>query len=87
LLIADEDVAREVAGLVDAWCERRCLRALREILGAWPLASGMSDDWGRLDEALKGVRTFAGNELTDWEKETLERAIAQLDDRLFGRHS
>lgn len=47
----------------------------------------MTDDWGRLDEALKGVRTFAGNELTDWEKETLERAIAQLDDRLFGRHS
>ena len=83
----DEDVTQDVAKLVDAWCERRCLRALREMLVAWPMASGLTDDWGRLDEALKAVRAFASAELTESEKETVERAIAHLDELLFGRHS
>jgi hypothetical protein len=83
----DEEVTQDVAALVDAWCERRCLRALREILVAWPMVSRLTDDWGRLDEALRAVRAFAPSELTDSEKETVERVIAHLDDLLFGRHS
>jgi hypothetical protein len=49
--------------LVDSWCERRCLKALRYILIAWPLTSGLTDDVADLLEALKKVRLMAKDEL------------------------
>jgi hypothetical protein len=38
------DISIRVEALVDAWCERRSLRALREILSGWPLSAGLTDD-------------------------------------------
>jgi hypothetical protein len=65
--------------LVDAWCDRRALIALREILRGWPLSSGLTDDWATLGDALKGVRAFARSELTDSERREVDELIAAVD--------
>lgn len=73
------EIQDRVARLVDAWCERRALRALREILSAWPLASGLTDEWADLATALKGVRAFASHELTQAETDEVENLIAATE--------
>jgi len=69
-----ESLLESVAALVDSWCERRCLSALRFILQGYPLSSGLTDDWGNLLKALENVRAFARDELT--EEET--KAVGEL---------
>ena len=74
------DIVETIATLVDAWCDRRCLHALREILAGWPLTSGLTDDWGNLLEALERVRAFARGDLTEEEALTLEDLIHEIGD-------
>jgi hypothetical protein len=62
--------------LVDAWCDRRRLGALRRILQAYPMASGLTDDWGELAIALEDVRAFARDEITRSELQFVEETIA-----------
>ncbi len=64
-----------VAALVDSWCERRCLSALKFILQGYPLSSGLTDDWGNLLKALEDVRAFARDELTEEETKTVGELI------------
>jgi hypothetical protein len=71
--------------LVDAWCDRRCLGALRFILQAYPMPSGLTDSWGELEIALANVRAFARNELTDPELQTVEEAIRTIR-KAMGRY-
>ena len=71
-----EEVAKAMKGLLDGWCERRCLRALRHILQGWPLTSGLTDDWGQLLDGLKDVWAFAKDELTEEERKMMDRLIA-----------
>lgn len=76
-------VFSSVNGLVDAWCERRSLRALTEVLRAWPLSSGSTEEWGELREALAGVRAFAAPELNARELEVVEESITAIDSFLL----
>jgi hypothetical protein len=64
--------------LVEAWCDRRCLGALRFILQAYPMPSVLTDSWGELEIALANVRAFARNELTDSELDSVEDAIGTI---------
>ena len=68
-------VLREVGVLVDAWCDRRCLRALRAILSGYPMASMLTDSWGELVRALEEVRAFARPELTEDEAASVDRLV------------
>jgi hypothetical protein len=61
--------------LIDAWCERRCLGALRSILQAYPMPSGLTDSWAELAIALENVRAFARSEVTESELQTVNEAI------------
>jgi hypothetical protein len=70
--------------LVDAWCDRRCLGALRRILQAYPMASGLTDSWGELAIALEDVRAFARDEVTPLELQSVEETIA-FARRIVGR--
>jgi len=65
--------------LVDGWCDRRCLTALRAILRGYPLSSPFTDGWGDLLTALQDVRAVARGELTDAERSTLEECIEAVD--------
>ena len=69
---------QDVAELVEAWCDRRAFRALREILAGYPLTSGLTDDWGQLLKALEAVRGLAAVELINDEPERVDRLISEV---------
>ena len=53
--------------LIDAWCDRRCLRALSYILPAYLAFDGLTNGWADLYVALGNVRLFASEEITEAE--------------------
>jgi hypothetical protein len=71
--------------LVEGWCDRRCLRALRAILRGYPLTSPSADGWGELLTALQNVRGLAGSELTDAERTTVDDCIKVVETALRRR--
>jgi hypothetical protein len=73
--------------LVDAWCERRCFRALRRILAGWPIGQRLNDEWALLLTALKNVRAFAGEELTDKERLAVDELVSEVEHALHRSRS
>jgi hypothetical protein len=69
---------RDVGDLVEAWCDRRAFRALRQILAGYPLTSRLTDDWAGLLTALEAVRGLAADELIDDEPERVDRLISAV---------
>ena len=65
--------------LINAWCDRRSLRALRAILRGYPMTSPLTDGWGELLLALMDVRAFAHDELTQGERASVDRCIAMIE--------
>ena len=61
--------------LIEAWCDRRCLKALNHVLPAYLSFNGLTDGWNRLYDALRNVRTFAQDELTAGELDTVSILI------------
>ncbi len=73
------EVKQAVDGLIDAWCERRCLSALGRILRTdWP-ANQLTDGWASLLGALKDVRGGARKEITPQEMELVEDLILAVE--------
>jgi hypothetical protein len=68
--------------LVEAWCDRRCLGALRRILQGYPLTSPLTDGWQELLTALQDVRAFAVNELTPDERNMVDDCIRTVENAL-----
>jgi hypothetical protein len=81
----NEQLFASIQKLVEAWCDRHCLGALRRILPGYPLTSPLTDGWGELLIALQNVRAFARNELTATEQEVLEECIRAVDSAIH-RH-
>ena len=81
----NEQLFASIQKLVEAWCDRHCLGALRRILPGYPLTSPLTDGWGELLIALQNVRAFARNELTADEQEMLEECIRAVDSAIH-RH-
>lgn len=71
----------EVAGLIEAWCERRQLHALARLLPAWIGNNGLTDGWGEVYEALRTLR--ADCQLPEAEAATIERAIVAVGKAVF----
>jgi hypothetical protein len=69
------EIDREAKRLVDGWCDRRCLVALRHGLSGWPLSSTLTDGWADFLAAMKNVRAFARDELTAAESDTVDDLI------------
>jgi hypothetical protein len=65
--------------LVEGWCDRRNLRALRAILPGYPLSSPFTDGWGELLVALKNVRALARDEITEAELITVDECIRTVE--------
>ena len=65
--------------LVEGWCDRRCLRALKAILRGYPLTSPSTDGWRELLTALQDVRAFAQSELTDAERTAVDDCIRLVE--------
>jgi hypothetical protein len=71
-------IIEDITRLVGAWCDRRALDALRAILQAWPLTSGLTDDWGNLRTALERVRALARADLTEEERRMVDDLIHEV---------
>ena len=67
----------EIEALIDRWCDRRDLQALRIILDGWPRVSGLTDEWARLMEALRSLRTE--RQLPEDELATIERVLVNVE--------
>ncbi|HXP82709.1 MAG TPA: hypothetical protein VN976_22605 [Verrucomicrobiae bacterium] len=75
----NEQLFASIQKLVEAWCDRHCLGALRRILPGYPLSSPLTDGWGDLLIALQNLRAFARIELTADELEMLVECIRAVD--------
>jgi len=84
-LPVDIDVDLETKRLVEAWCDRRCLHALRHALKGWPRTSPSTDGWGDFLDALKNVRAFARDELTPAESATVDDLIRAAERIVYRR--
>jgi hypothetical protein len=84
-MTTNEQLFEMVRRLVEAWCDRRCLEALRHVLAGYPLPSPFTDGWEALYEALRHIRASDRHELTDVKAETVDTLIAAVGDRLY-RH-
>ena len=65
--------------LINAWCDRRCLRALRAILSGYPMTAPLNDGWDELLRALLDVRAFARDELTQGERAFVDQCITTIE--------
>lgn len=77
----DDDVLTEVSKLIDAWCDRRELRALARLLPAWLANNGLTDGWGDVLDALRTIRADRG--LTDDEAVIVERSIIAVERAVY----
>jgi hypothetical protein len=73
-----------IRGLIDGWCERRCLAPLSRTLNPYLSFNGMADGWAELAFALKSVRALDGEHLATKEFETVDDLIRATDVALHG---
>jgi hypothetical protein len=80
----NKQLFNNIQRLVETWCDRRCLCALRNVLRGYPLVSPLGDGWGELLIALQDARAFARDELTADEQNILEDCIRAVDGAIHG---
>jgi hypothetical protein len=79
---SNQEVLSAIRGLIEKWCDRRCLKALCRILGAYLSFNGLGDGWNELRTALQDVRAFARTELTAEELKAVDDLIRAADSAL-----
>ncbi|HET6811901.1 MAG TPA: hypothetical protein VFH50_12905 [Acidimicrobiales bacterium] len=77
----DYAIDDQVKELVDRWCDRRDLSALRTILSGWPRVSGLTDEWAQLMEALRSLR--ADRHLPEDELAIIERLVVEVEQIVY----
>jgi len=70
--------------LIDGWCARRAIAPLRAVLPAWPLVSGLTDDWGALLTAIRSVEQRPDQGLTPEELELLGDCRRFVEGQIYG---
>ena len=87
MIIDDQSFHTSIRALIDEWCERRALCALRHILLRYGAFNGLTDGWAELRLGLRNVRAFCQAELTEAERAQVADLIAVTDRALNGRKS
>lgn len=75
----DQQLLPTLRSLIEAWCDRRALGALRFILRGYPLGNSLTDGFADLMIALKDVRAFARADLTPEELVKVEECIRVVE--------
>jgi hypothetical protein len=65
--MTQQEFAQAIDALIDAWCDRRALILLREILPTYPLHSPLTDGWSDLADSLKRIRVLHAQRLAPGE--------------------
>jgi len=77
--IDEQELFQTLQRLVEVWCDRRTLQALRCILQSYPLANRLTDDWAALMTALKDVRAFAREVITPEELRSVDECLRVIE--------
>ena len=80
-----DELVRSVGELVDAWCHRRTLTALRFVLRAYPVTNQLTDGWADLMTALQDVRSFVRQEITVDELTKVDACISEIEAIVYRR--
>jgi hypothetical protein len=56
------DAIAEVQSLLEAWCDRRCYKAICILYGGYSSINGLTDGWGDLLQSLKCLRNLSKEE-------------------------
>ena len=72
---ATDDFFPRLRGLIDAWCDRRCLPVLAVVLPACVGFNGLTDGWGEIHDALKMVWTQHRDSLLPDEQEAIHELV------------
>jgi hypothetical protein len=75
--VGEYPIDEQINELVDRWCDRRDLWALRRILSGWPRVSGLTDEWAQLMEALRSLQE--DRRLPPDELATIERVLVDVE--------
>jgi hypothetical protein len=78
VMASDDELFEILDGLIDGWCEKRALNPLRRILAGYPMPSMLTDSWDALYEALRDVRAFCRDELSETELELVGKAVLMV---------
>jgi hypothetical protein len=79
----EQELFQALQKLVETWCDRRALQALRCILRGYPLANRLTDGWAELMTALKDVRAFAREEITEEEAALIDECIRVIERAVY----
>jgi hypothetical protein len=71
--------------LIDQWCERRELRPLQFLLGAYPAPLVHTDQFGQVLDALKDVKGLCRDKLEQEELTLVISLINELEDFIKSR--
>ena len=82
-IASSDEFFRTLRLLIDAWCDRRCLRALSYILPAYLAFDGLTNGWADLYVALGNVRLFASEEITEAELDVVVALISGAAKALY----
>jgi hypothetical protein len=80
----NEAFFEDLRGLVEGWCERRCLQPLALVLPAYISFNGLTDGWGELLAALKAL-ALVREALPRNEQETVADLRQAAEDAIGGR--
>jgi hypothetical protein len=82
-IVAGDEPTAVLRKLIYAWCDRRCLEALKYVLPAYQSFNGLHEAWSSLYNALCDVRVFARYELTEAELEEIRSLIGVATQIIF----
>jgi len=77
--VNDKELSQTLQRLVEAWCDRRALQALRCILRGYPLSNPLTDGWADLMTSLKDVSAFARDEITPEELKSVDECVRVIE--------
>ena len=82
MIASNTELFEAVQGLIEAWCDPRCLPVLRAILKGWPIYMASTENYHGLLVALQNVRAFARTETTEEEKALVDQCIFVIESML-----
>jgi hypothetical protein len=82
MIESNQQLFGTVQQLIDAWCDRRSLKALKAVLRVYPPPPVLTDGWHELLLGLQDVRATAQDELTAGERGLVDDCIRAVESAL-----
>lgn len=84
IYVSSDDFFRDLSLLIEAWCDRRCLHALADVLPVFTSFNGLTYGWGELATALKAA-FLSKDALTSHERQMVAQLRRAAEDAVHRR--